>query len=71
VQADRRVAIHRFVTETDRYQAEVGDLAEAPTGEASVLVQMGSRALRTLRGRQRGSPGKRLARLPSRPAIRG
>jgi ATP-dependent Lon protease len=39
MEARRRVAIHRFVGETDGYQAEVGDAGEEPTGEAIELVE--------------------------------
>jgi ATP-dependent Lon protease len=39
VEAGRRVAIHRFVAETDGYQADVGDAGEEPIGDATELVQ--------------------------------
>jgi ATP-dependent Lon protease len=39
VEARRRVAIQRFVGETDGYQADVADTGEEPIGEASELVQ--------------------------------
>jgi ATP-dependent Lon protease len=39
VEAGRRIAIHRFVGETDGYQADVGDAGEEPIGEATELVQ--------------------------------
>jgi ATP-dependent Lon protease len=39
VEADRRVAIHRFVTDGDSYQADVDDAGEGPAVEATELVQ--------------------------------
>jgi ATP-dependent Lon protease len=39
VEADRRVAIHRFVTDRDSYQADVDDAGEGPVVEATDLVQ--------------------------------
>jgi ATP-dependent Lon protease len=38
-EARQRVAIRRFVTETDWYQADVADAGEGPIGEAAELVQ--------------------------------
>jgi ATP-dependent Lon protease len=39
VEAYRRVAIHRFINEADWYQADVGDAAEGPIGDAFEIVQ--------------------------------
>jgi ATP-dependent Lon protease len=39
VEAHRRVALHRFVIEADRYRADIEDAGERPAAEATALVQ--------------------------------
>jgi ATP-dependent Lon protease len=39
VEARRRVALRRFIAETEWYQADIGDAGEEPIGEATELVQ--------------------------------